>query len=133
MNFTRRLDPVPVVLVFAITTSTNSTTVVNKNKLKDNIDDITRQVNEEEALLNASGSTITDYTIRIQRYMSMTNANPGSGVKMDVIKSQLEIENKQLSNVKERFTQVEGLSKDDPTSNFIQTRIGQPAAEPESI
>lgn len=104
----------------------------NKSKLNDQIDDLNKEISEENALLNAAKSTIVDYEARIRKYMGMTNASPGSEVKMDVIKTKLEMENKQLGNVKELFNQVEGLAKDDPTANFIQTRVGQPAAEPNS-
>ena len=103
-----------------------------KAKVKDAIDALKIQLSEESAMLNASRSTIADYESGIRRYMGMTNTNPGSGVKMDVIQTQLDMENKQLGNVKEMYNQVQGLAKDDPTSNFIQTRIGQPASEPNS-
>jgi polysaccharide biosynthesis transport protein len=104
----------------------------SKIKVKEEIDNITRQLNEEDALLNAAASTIADYSSRIRKYMSMTNVNPGSDVKMDAIRTQLDMENKQLGSVKEKYTLAVGLIKDDPTANFIQTRIGQPAVDPES-
>ncbi len=103
-----------------------------KAKTKDAIDAIKVQISEESAMLNASRSSVADYESSIRRYMGMTNTNPGSGIKMDVIQTQLAMENKQLGNVKEMYSQVQGLAKDDPTSNFIQTRIGQPASEPNS-
>ncbi|MBC7421961.1 MAG: AAA family ATPase, partial [Ferruginibacter sp.] len=92
----------------------------------------TTQVNEENALINASKSTIKEYETSIARYMGMTNTNPGSEIKIKVIQTQLDMENKQLSNLKERSNQIAGLAKDDPTSNFIQTRLGQAAIEPNS-
>ncbi len=99
---------------------------------REKIDQLTREINEEEALLNASRSTIDDYNSRISRYMGMTNVNPGSGVKMDVIRSKLEMENEQLKTIREKYSQAEGLLRDDPTSNFIQTRMGIPPNQPES-
>ena len=99
---------------------------------RDKIEQLTREINEEEALLNASRSTIDDYNDRISRYMGMTNVNPGSGVKMDVIRSKLEMENEQLKTIREKYSQAEGLLRDDPTSNFIQTRMGIPPNQPES-
>lgn len=105
---------------------------VSKSKNKDEIDKITREINEEEALMNAAASTIADYNASIRKYSGMTNVSVGSDVKMDVIRSQLDIENKQLISIKDKQTQVQGLSKDDPTVNFIQTRVGQPAPEPQS-
>ncbi|MDQ6763431.1 MAG: hypothetical protein M3015_12495, partial [Bacteroidota bacterium] len=64
-------------------------------------------------------------------YMGLTNVNPGSNVKIDVIRDKLDMEQKQLSNIKDKLNQAEGLSKDDPTANFTQTLLGQPAVEPE--
>ncbi len=103
---------------------------IGKAKLKDAIDDVTAAVNEENALLNASKSTINEYESSINRYMGMTNSNPGSEIKMNVIQTQLDMENKQLGNLKEISSQIAGLAKDDPTSNFIQTRIGQASIQP---
>lgn len=99
---------------------------------RDKIDQLKREINEEEALLNASRLTIDDYNARIIRYMGMTNINPGSSVKMDVIRTKLEMENEQLKTIREKYSQAEGLLRDDPTSNFIQTRVGIPANQPES-
>ena len=104
----------------------------NKNKDKE-IDDLNQKISEENALLNAARSTIDDYNSRIRKYTGLSNqASAGSGVKIDAIKSQLDIENKQLGTVIEKYTQAEGLVKDDPTTNFIQTKVGQPAIDPES-
>jgi polysaccharide biosynthesis transport protein len=104
----------------------------SKTKAKE-IDDLTMQINEENALLNAANSTIADYTSRIRKYTGMAQSAPvGSDVTIEGIKNQLDIENKQLGNVMEKYTQAEGLVRDDPTTNFIQTRIGQPAIDPES-
>ncbi|MDB5203432.1 MAG: lipopolysaccharide biosynthesis protein [Ferruginibacter sp.] len=103
-----------------------------KSNAKD-IDDLTSKIAEENAMLNAARSTIEDYNSRIRKYTGLSNkASAGSDVKIDAIKSQLDIENKQLGSVIEKYTQAEGLVKDDPTTNFIQTRIGQPAIDPES-
>ncbi|RYE22845.1 MAG: hypothetical protein EOP51_12245, partial [Sphingobacteriales bacterium] len=103
-----------------------------KAKLKDAIDAVKVQLSEEMAMMNAARTSVADYEASIRRYMGMTNTNPGSSIKMDVIQTQLDMENKQLGNVKDMYNQVQGLAKDDPTANFIQTRIGQPAAEPNS-
>ena len=105
---------------------------VNKSKVRDEIDELSKELSEEKASLNASDLTIQDYNTSIKRYMGYSNSNPGSGIKMDVIRTRLDMENEQLKTVKEKFSQVQGLQKDDPTSNFIQTRVGVPAAQPES-
>ncbi len=113
-----------------------SSVPVNKSnstaKLKE-LDDIRMQVSEEEALLNASNSTVADYTSRIRKYTGMANSAPvGSDVTISGIQTKLEIENSMLSNITEKYYKAEGLTKDDPTTNFIQTAVGQPALGPES-
>ncbi len=97
------------------------------------IDNLGMQISEEDALLNAANSTIADYTSRIRKYTGMANAAPvGSDVTIQGIQSQLAIENSQLGIVMEKYSQAEGLVRDDPTTNFIQTAVGQPAVGPES-
>lgn len=104
----------------------------NSGKNKE-VDDLKMQISEEDALLNAANSTIADYTSRIRKYTGMANSAPiGSDVTIEGIKSKLDIENAQLGIVMEKYSQAEGLVKDDPTTNFIQTGIGQPALGPES-
>lgn len=115
--------------------NSKSSVPINKNitgKAKE-LDDIKMQVSEEDALLNASNSTIADYTSRIRKYTGMANSAPvGSDVTIGGIKTKLEIENSLLSNITEKYYKAEGLTKDDPTTNFIQTAVGQPALGPES-
>jgi len=104
----------------------------NAAKAKE-IDNLKAQISEEDALLNAANSTIADYTSRIRKYTGLANsAAVGSDVTIEGIKSKLEIENAQLGIVMEKYSQAEGLVKDDPTTNFIQTGVGQPALGPES-
>ena len=63
----------------------------------------------------------------------MANSAPvGSDVTIEGIKTRLDIENTMLGTVTEKYYQAEGLAKDDPTTNFIQTAVGQPALGPES-
>jgi len=104
----------------------------NAGKAKE-IDNLKIQISEEDALLNAANSTIGDYTSRIRKYTGMANSAPvGSDVTIDGIKTKMDIENTQLGIVMEKYSQAEGLVKDDPTTNFIQTGVGQPAIGPES-
>ncbi len=104
----------------------------NAARLKE-MDDLRSKVSEEDALLNAANSTIADYTSRIRKYTGMANSAPvGSDVTIDGIRSKLGIENAQLGIVMEKYSQAEGLVRDDPTTNFIQTGVGQPALGPES-
>lgn len=97
------------------------------------IDNLKTQINEEDALLGAANSTIDDYTASIRKYTNLANTAPvGSDVTIEGIKARLDIENTMLGNVTEKYFQAEGLAKDDPTTNFIQTAVGQPALGPES-
>lgn len=109
-----------------------SSSGASRSKLLDKIDNTTREINEEEALLNASKTTIDEYNARIARYMSLTNVNPGSSVQIDVLKTKLDMENQQLREIREKYSMAEGLVRDDPTVNFIQTRVGIPPNQPES-
>ncbi len=109
-----------------------SSSGASRSKLLDKIDNITREINEEEALLNASKTTIDEYNARISKYMSLTNVNPGSSVQIDVLKTKLDMENQQLREIREKYSMAEGLVRDDPTVNFIQTRVGIPPNQPES-
>jgi len=104
----------------------------NRKKIAEDIESIKNQISEETALMRAAETTIGDYNSSISKYTGLTNVNPGSSVRMNVIQDQLDIENNQLKIIKEKYSQVEGLVQDDPSSNFIQTRIGQPAIDPES-
>ena len=111
--------------------NSKSKTGATRVKIADKIAELQNSIDESTALVNASQTTMSDYNAKISYYRGLTNINPGSDVKMDVIKSKLDIEQKQLSNLKDKLNQAEGLSKDDPTVNFTQTLIGQPAVEPE--
>ena len=111
--------------------NSKSNSGVTRVKSAEKIAELQTSIDEATALMNASQTTMGDYNAKIRYYRGLTNINPGSDVKMDVIKSKLDIEQKQLSNLKDKLNQAEGLSKDDPTANFTQTLIGQPAVEPE--
>ncbi len=101
--------------------------------LDKDISDLQFQISEENAMYNAANATIADYSSRIRKYTGMANnASLGSDVTIDVIKTQLDMENVQLGNYMEKYSQAEGLVKDDPTANFIQTKVGQQAIDPES-
>ena len=103
----------------------------NSGRTKE-IENLKAQINEEDALLSAANSTIEDYTVSIRKYTNIANTAPaGSDVTIAGIKSKLDIENAMLSTVTEKYYKAEGLAKDDPTTNFIQTAVGQPALGPE--
>ena len=104
----------------------------NCGKAKE-IESLKTQINEEDALLSAANSTVEDYAASIRKYTNMANSAPvGSDVTIEGIKSRLDIENTMLGTVTDKYYQAEGLAKDDPTTNFIQTAVGQPALGPES-
>ncbi len=104
----------------------------NSGKAKE-IDNLKTQISEEDALLGAANSTIADYTSSIRKYTNLANTAPvGSDVKIEGIQTRLDIENEMLGTVTEKYYKAEGLAKDDPTTNFIQTAVGQPALGPES-
>lgn len=104
----------------------------NSGRTKE-IDNLKTQINEEDALLSAANSTIEDYSASIRKYTNMANSAPvGSDVTIAGIKTRLDIENTMLGTVTEKYYKAEGLAKDDPTTNFIQTAVGQPALGPES-
>lgn len=104
----------------------------NPNRDKD-INDLRMQIAEEDALYRAASSTIADYTSRISKYSGMATSAPvGSDVIISGIQSRIDLENAALGTAMGKLTQAEGLVKDDPTANFIQTGIGQPAIGPES-
>jgi Mrp family chromosome partitioning ATPase len=116
-----------------INAKSGSTSGRNNSAKAKEIDNLKIQISEEDALLNAANSTIADYSGRIRKYTGMANSAPvGSDVTIEGIKSKLNIENAQLGIVMEKYSQAEGLVKDDPTTNFIQTGVGQPAIGPES-
>lgn len=110
----------------------NSGNTTNKIRTNDKIADIQNKLNEAVASMNAARSTMEEYDRKIAYYQGLTRLNPGSGIKMEVIKNQLDIEQKTLANLKEKLNQAEGLSKDDPSANFTQTLVGQPPVEPQS-
>ena len=104
----------------------------NPNRDKD-INDLKMQIAEEDAMYKAASSTISDYTSRISKYSGMATSAPlGTDVIISGIQSRLDLENAALGNAMGKLTQAEGLVKDDPTTNFIQTGVGQPAIGPES-
>ncbi|MEP6710996.1 MAG: Wzz/FepE/Etk N-terminal domain-containing protein [Ferruginibacter sp.] len=105
----------------------------NNTAKQKQIDDLKTQISEEDAMFNAANSTVADYSNRIRKYTGMANSAPvGSDVTISGIQSKIDIENKQLGIVLDKYNQAKSLVKDDPTTNFIQTAIGQPAIGPES-
>lgn len=102
----------------------------SSSKSRERIQDLQGKVNEEKALMEGAKSTMNMLQTRIGIYNGKSNINPGSIVDISALEKQLEIETDQLATLRERYNQAEGLVRDDPTSNFKQTLVGQPAVEP---
>ncbi|HEU0065227.1 MAG TPA: AAA family ATPase [Flavisolibacter sp.] len=111
--------------------ASKSSNTVNASKNVDELQKVNDNINETEATANAARKTISDLNGKIKLYTGMTNENPGSGVTVSAIQSQLDIENKALGSIQEKLTQAVGLLKENPAENIKQTLVGQPAVEPE--
>ncbi|PWT97807.1 MAG: hypothetical protein C5B52_13255 [Bacteroidetes bacterium] len=103
----------------------------NTTKRNQDIDDLNAKISTEQANLTASNETIQQYEDRIKVYDKKTNVNPGGEVELKTIQAKLDIENNALKNIKEKYSQAQGLLKENPAENFKQTLVGQPAIEPE--
>ena len=97
----------------------------------DELQKVNDNINETESNANAASKTIKDLNSKIALYTGMTKENPGSGVTISAIQSQLDIENKALGNIQDKLTQALALLKENPAENIKQTLVGQPAVEPE--
>jgi polysaccharide biosynthesis transport protein len=83
-----------------------------------------------EEQLKATDQTIGYLTSEIAKYSAYSNAGVGNEVKINALRSEVDIATKEYSDIKSKFMQAEGF-KETPTINFRQTLLGQPAIEPE--
>jgi polysaccharide biosynthesis transport protein len=83
-----------------------------------------------EEQLKATDQTISYLNSEISKYSAYSNAGVGNEVKINALKSEVDIATKEYSDIKSKFMQAEGF-KETPTINFRQTLLGQPAIEPE--
>ena len=90
--------------------------------------DLLSKKSDLEAQLQASDQNINYMTAQIQKY-STQNSGGGNEVKIDALRSEVDIATKEYSDIKAKFMQAEGF-KQTPTINFRQTLVGEPAVDP---
>lgn len=83
-----------------------------------------------EEQLNASEVTVRYLNSEVRKYSSMSNFGAGSDVKIDALRSEVDIATKEYSEIKSKYMEAEG-AKETPNINFKQTLVGQPAVLPE--
>jgi polysaccharide biosynthesis transport protein len=91
--------------------------------------DLISKKSDLEAEMEASDQTIAYLTSQINRYSAQNNAGAGNDVKIDALRTEVDIATKEYSDIKSKFMQAEGF-KQTPTINFRQTLVGQPALDP---
>jgi len=84
------------------------------------------QKSDLEAQLQASDHTVKYLTSQIAKF---SNTNSGNNVKISALRNEMELANKEYSDLKAKYSQAEGF-KETSGINFRQTLIGQPAVEP---
>jgi polysaccharide biosynthesis transport protein len=114
----------------AAKSGSNSSTANQKRKEK--IDDLNLKVAEQDAIVQASARNIAELEAQIREVSPRTNIGAGSEIKLSALQTQLGIETNQLSEIKEKFSQAQGLLKEVATMNFKQTLVGQPAVSHDS-
>jgi polysaccharide biosynthesis transport protein len=107
-----------------------SGSTTNKSKLQDEVTDLQSKSGETKARMDAASATISQLNRLISASQGISNVSPKTQVEIDAIERQLEIENNELKNLRDKLSQAEGLIRDDPTSNFRQTLIGEPDIQP---
>lgn len=103
---------------------------VNRAKIQDDLTDLQTKASDAKARMSAAAATISQLRPLIAAAKNIGNVSPKTQVEIDAIDRQLELENNELKNIREKYSQAEGLIKDDPTSNFRQTLIGEPNIHP---
>ncbi len=98
---------------------------------KEKIDDVNMQLAEQQGIINASAKTIRELDGQIRTVSGKTNVGAGSEIKMTALWSSLDMENRQLVQIKDKYIQAQGLLKETPNVNFRQTLIGQPSTSPD--
>ena len=88
------------------------------------------QKSDLEEQLKASDQTINYLNAEISKYSSVSSSGLGNDVKINALKSEIDIATKEYSEIKSKYMQAEGIQQT-PNINFKQTLVGQPAVEPE--
>jgi polysaccharide biosynthesis transport protein len=107
-----------------------SGTGVNRAKIQEEISDVQINRNEAKDRMNAASTTISQLNRLIAASKNIGNVSPKTQVEIEAIDRQLELESNELKNIREKYSQAEGLIKDDPTLNFRQTLLGEPDIHP---
>ncbi|HEX8331497.1 MAG TPA: hypothetical protein VF622_02675, partial [Segetibacter sp.] len=100
--------------------------VGNRSKLLEDLSTLQVKSGEAKARMNAASVTVNQLSRLISLSQSTQNGSPKTQVEIDAIQSSLDIENANLKNLREKYSQAEGLIRDDPTENFRQTLFGEP-------
>ncbi len=98
---------------------------------KEKIDDLNLQLAEQQGIINASSKTINELESNIRSASGKTNLGAGSEIKLTTLWSSLDMENRQLVQIKDKYFQAQGMLKESPNTNFRQTLVGQPSSSPD--
>ncbi len=98
---------------------------------KEKIDDLNLQLAEQQGIINASSKTISELESNIRSASGKTNLGAGSEIKLSTLWSSLDMENRQLVQIKDKYFQAQGMLKESPNTNFRQTLVGQPSSSPD--
>jgi uncharacterized protein involved in exopolysaccharide biosynthesis/Mrp family chromosome partitioning ATPase len=107
--------------------ATNAGTPTNMRR-KEKIDDLNLQLAEQQGIINASSKTINELESQIRSVSGKTNLGAGSEIKLTTLWSSLDMENRQLVQIKDKYFQAQGMLKESPNTNFRQTLVGQPSS-----
>jgi polysaccharide biosynthesis transport protein len=110
--------------------ATNAGNPTNTRK-KEKIDDLNLQLAEQQGIINASSKTINELEGNIRSASGKTNLGAGSEIKLTTLWSSLDMENRQLVQIKDKYFQAQGMLKESPNTNFRQTLVGQPSSSPD--
>jgi succinoglycan biosynthesis transport protein ExoP len=83
----------------------------------------------QEAEFSASGKNMEYLDSAIARANSSLRYGGSSDAKLEALKNEADIANREYSDIKSKYSQAEGF-KQTPTINFRQTLVGQPAVDP---
>jgi uncharacterized protein involved in exopolysaccharide biosynthesis/Mrp family chromosome partitioning ATPase len=110
--------------------ASNAGTPTNMRR-KEKIDDLNLQLAEQQGIINASSKTINELESQIRSVSGKTNLGAGSEIKLTTLWSSLDMENRQLVQIKDKYFQAQGMLKESPNTNFRQTLVGQPSSTPD--
>ncbi len=110
--------------------NSSSPSVSGANRYQIERENLLAEKSDLEEQLKASDQTISYLNNQIARYSSYSNEGLGNDVKINALKSEVDIATKEYSDIKSKYMQAEGFQQT-PNINFKQTLVGQPAVAPE--